>query len=301
MRRKKIWVSLGTAVLAASPAAGAAAPVGGKADAAVAAQARHDDLLILAQAKGHGDEGMKGHGGDAVKAQQDTAVSGGGEGDEGGGSGNALPAPLRLYRGIELIRGHLLIGNELVEAGRWAEAMPHFLHPGEEIYGGIRDDLKTYNIAPFQAALKALAQTVKAKNKEAYGRARAAVEERMAAAETSVRGKEANIPTFTLETILEVLQQAAEEYEGAFKDGRLANIVEYQDARGFIYESDRLFGTVAEALSARNADAVKTIRTQLAELKDVFPTAMPPQAAVKDPGQVLSSVSRIELQLGNLQ
>jgi hypothetical protein len=300
MRRKKIWVGLGTAVLAASPAAGAAAPVGGKAEA-IAAQARHEDLLILAQAKGHGDEGMKGHDGEAVKAQQDTAASGGGEGDEGGGSGSTLPAPLRLYRGIELIRGHLLIGNELVEAGRWAEALPHFLHPGEEVYGGIRDDLKTFNIAPFEAALKALAQTVKAKNKEAYGRARAAVEERMAAAETSVRGKEANIPSFTLETILEVLQQAAEEYEGAFKDGRLTNIVEYQDARGFIYESDRLFSTVAEALSARNANAVRTIRTQLAELKDAFPTAMPPQTAVKDPGQVLSSVSRIELQLGNLQ
>ena len=290
MKRRKIWAGLSTAVLVAAPAvSGAAAlqahPMGieSKADA---------DLLHLAQ--------HKGHGGEAAKAKPSTTA--GGEGDEGGAGGAAeLEPSLHLYRGIEMIRGHLLVGGELIEAGRWADALPHFLHPEEEIYASLRNDLKTFNIAPFQVALKSLSQTVKAKNKEAYGRARAALDERLAAAETAVRAKETNGAYFTLETILEVLQQAADEYGEAFAKGRIVNVVEYQDARGFVMEADRLAGTVMNEAAAKDADAAKALRASLDELKATFPSVTPPQQAVKDPGQFLSSVARFELQLGNLR
>ena len=162
-----------------------------------------------------------------------------------------------------MIRGHLLVGDELIEAGRWADALPHFLHPEEEIYASIRDQLKTFNIAPFQVALKALSQTVKAKNKEAYTRARAALDERLAAAETAVKAKEENGTYFVLETALEVLQQAADEYAEAVEKGRIANVVEYQDARGFVMEVDRLVGTVMPAATAKNADAAKAVQASL--------------------------------------
>ena len=289
MKRRKIWAGLSTAVLVATPAVPQAAalqahPMGieSKADG---------DLLHLAQ--------HKGHGGEAAKAK--PSVSTGGEGDEGGAGAAELEPSLHLYRGIEMIRGHLLVGGELIEAGRWADALPHFLHPEEEIYASLRDNLKAFNIAPFQVALKSLSQTVKAKNKEAYARARAALDERLAAAETAVRAKETNGTYFTLETILEVLQQAADEYGEAFAKGRIVNVVEYQDARGFVMEADRLAGTVMNEATAKDADAAKALRASLDELKATFPTVNPPPQAVKDPGQFLSSVARFELQLGNLR
>jgi hypothetical protein len=287
MKKRKIWAGLSTAVLVAAPVAPQAAGVMDHSHMGIEAKADRD-LLKLAQAhQGHGE---------AAK----PAASMGGEGDEGGG-GTQLEPSIHLYRGIGMIRGHLIVGNELVEAGRWAEALPHFLHPEEEIYGSIRDDLKTFGIAPFQVALKSLSQTVKAKNKDAYARARAALDERLAAAETAVRAKEANGLYFTLETAVEVLQQASDEYGEAIVKGRIANVVEYQDARGFVFEVDRIVGAAMQDATAKNADAAKALKASLDDLKAIFPTVIPPKQPVKDAGEFLSTVSKIELQLGNFR
>ncbi len=287
MKRRKIWANLGTAVLMATPAAAQAGALPARPSAIEAPAGQ--GTVHLAQHQGHGT---------AVKAAPD------GEGGEGGGEGGGsaqLPAGLHLARGIEMIRGHLLVGGELVEAGRWADALPHFLHPEEEIYGSLRNDLKTFSIGPFQTALKSLSQTVKAKNKEAYVRARAAVEERLAAVESAVLAKEENKAYFVLEAALETLQQAADEYEEAVEKGRIANVVEYQDARGFVFEVDRLVGTMADALAAKNADAAKAIRASLDDLKATFPAVTPPQKPAKDPSQFLASVAKFELQVRNFR
>lgn len=287
MKKRKIWAGLSTAVLVAAPVASQAAAMPHPSRMGIEAKADHG-LMKLAQA----------HQGHAA-----TAATAGGEGEgegEGGGAAQLEPS-IRLYRGIEMIRGHLIVGNELVEAGRWADALPHFLHPEEEIYGSIRDELKTFNIAPFQVALKSLSQTVKAKNKEAYARARAALDERLAAAETAVRAKEANGLYFTLETAVEVLQQASDEYGEAIVKGRLANVVEYQDARGFVFEVDRIVSAVMQDATAKNAEAAKTIKASLDDLKAIFPTVIPPKQPVKDVSDFLSTVSKIELQLGNFR
>jgi hypothetical protein len=287
MKRRKIWAGLGTAVMVAAPAASQATALNVQTrQPAVEAKADRT-LLQLAQHQGHGAAA--------------PAASAGGEGDEGGAGAAQLPPVLHLYRGIEMIRGHLLVGGELIESGRWADALPHFLHPEEEIYASIRDDLKTFSIAPFQIALKALSQSVKAKNKEAYLRARAALDERLAAAETAVKAKEENGTYFVLETALEVLQQAADEYAEAVEKGRIANVVEYQDARGFVMEVDRLVGTIMPAATAKNADAAKAVQASLNDLKAVFPSVTPPKQAVKDSGDFLSTIARFELQLGNLR
>jgi hypothetical protein len=287
MKRRKIWAGLGTAVMVAAPAASQATALNVQTrQPAVEAKADRT-LLQLAQHQGHGAAA--------------PAAGAGGEGDEGGAGAAQLPPALHLYRGIEMIRGHLLVGGELIEGGRWADALPHFLHPEEEIYASLRDDLKTFGIAPFQIALKALSQSVKAKNKEAYLRARAALDERLAAAETAVKAKEENGTYFVLETALEVLQQAADEYAEAVEKGRIANVVEYQDARGFVMEVDRLVGTIMPAATAKNADAAKAVQASLTDLKAVFPSVTPPKQAVKDSGDFLSTIARFELQLGNLR
>jgi hypothetical protein len=287
MKRRKIWAGLGTAVLATAPLTAQAAPETLVPPALSLQRAETGPSLAVAQHTGH-----------ATVAQAPAGGEGEGEGEGGGAK---IPAALAFYRDIGLIRGHLLIGGELVEAGRWADALPHFQHPEEEIYAGMRDHLKTFKVAPFQTALKALTQTVKAKNKEAYARARATVDERLAAAEAGVRAAEPNGPAFTLDAVLEILQVAADEYDAAVQKNRIANVVEYQDARGFVLESERLVNGVADQLSAKDGDAVKAIRAALTDLKAIFPTPMPPRQAVKDPGQFLSDVSKIELQLGKLQ
>ena len=56
-----------------------------------------------------------------------------------------LPPDFQFALTLALIRGHLLVGDELVKAGQWDAAMPHFLHPTEELYGGIKDKVADYN------------------------------------------------------------------------------------------------------------------------------------------------------------
>jgi hypothetical protein len=318
MKRRKVWVGLGTAILVTPHGAAVAeAPLPIPASAVSASAAPGEGRIVIAQStsRSHARSGGEGEGHrHAVKAKGSggeggegraaaKAKSAGGEGDEGGAAAKdaGLEPRLRFYRDIQLIRGHLLVGDELVKEDRWAEALPHFLHPGEEIYGKIAADLKTYKVAPFATALKALAQTVKAKNKAAYASAAAAVEERLAAADKAVRSEEANWPYFALETALETLRSAADEYEEAVEGGKIGNVVEYQDSRGFVWQAERLFAGSADELAKKDADAVAAIRAAFDSLKGAWPSPMPPQKPAKDLSQVLSDISRIELQLGHFR
>ena len=122
MKKRKIWAGLSTAVLVAAPVASQGAPLPAQAQPGIEAKA-DQSLLHLAQHQGH--------------ATPAATAGGEGEGEGEGGTAQLQPS-LHLYRDIELIRGHLLVGDELVREQRWAEALPHFLHPSEEIYGKIR-------------------------------------------------------------------------------------------------------------------------------------------------------------------
>ncbi len=292
MKRRKVWVGLGTAVLVTSQVAAHEEALPAP-DAAVRVDRSGSSLKVAQGPGGHGAVHIARAGGD------------GGEADEGGAAQKdydaKLPPALRFYRDIELIRGHLLVGDELVRAGRWAEALPHFLHPSEEIYGKIRNDLRTYDVAPFEATMKSLAQTVKAKNEAAYRTAFTALEERLAAADKGARAKEQNWPAFAVDAVLELLRTATNEYEEAVEDGRIAEAVEYQDSRGFVWQAERLFDSVADDLKQKNAEAVKAAKDGFDALKKAWPGPIPPQKPVKAYGEVLADVSKIELQLGRFK
>jgi len=161
--------------------------------------------------------------------------------------------------------------------------------------------LKAYSVAPFAAALKVLAQTVKAKNQGAYRTALAGIEERLAQADRNVHDKEQNWPSFVVETVLEVLGSAAGEYEEAIQNGRIAKPIEYQDARGFAWQADKLLGSVDPDLAAKDADAVRAAHAAFAELKQAWPSPLPPKAPVKDLSAVLASMSKVELQIARFR
>lgn len=232
---------------------------------------------------------------------QHRAAGEAGEGEAGEkGAKVQLPPNLDFALKIALIRGHLLIGDELVKEGQWKAAHPHFLHPVEELYGGIRARLKDYNMPPFETALKVLANTVKSRKRDDYAKALAVVGDALAAADRGMKAKESDWNAFVTETALEALKSATGEYEEAIVKGRIAKPVEYQDARGFIWQAETMLESVAPALEKKDAAALGQVRAGLAELKKAFPTAMPPKTPIKDYPGVLSDVSRIELAAGKL-
>lgn len=212
----------------------------------------------------------------------------------------ALPPDVAFGRFIALIRGHLLTGDELVKQRDWSDAHPHFMFPLEEIYGVIRDDLRSYKTPPFDGALKALARTVQARNAKQYAKARERVENALAAADANLKARQPSWPRFVVEVAIETLKTAPEEYEDAIAKDRLAHPVGYQTARGFILQADRMIESVAGDLEAKNPEALRDIRQEFAQLKQAFATVNAPKRPPLAAAGLLGVVSRIELAAGKL-
>jgi hypothetical protein len=293
MRTKsKIWLGVGAFVVIGTGAAGSG-PLAEGAPGAHALRAPSTETAIPRIQSGRITV--------AQHADHPEQKKEAGEGNEAKGLAN-LPPELAFAVRIALLRGHLLVGDELVKQQQWNAALPHFLHPGEEIYADIKDELADYKVPPFDAALKALADAVKAKKGgNDYTKALKAVNDALVAADAGMKAKQAaNWPGFVVETAVETLKTATGEYQQAFVGGRIAKPVEYQDARGFIWQGDRMIESIAPDLQKKDAAAFNQVRAGLTELKKAFPSAIPPKTPVKDAGVVLSDVARIELAAGKL-
>ncbi|MEJ0076072.1 MAG: hypothetical protein WDO17_11595 [Alphaproteobacteria bacterium] len=301
--KTKIWLGVGAFVVAGVNGAAAETPALGQSASAIAlTRALTPTDVSAAKKRGgeeggeHGEHGERG----AKKAKKKQGGEGGEGGEEGGAKGAKLPPDLDFALKIAQIRGHLLVGDELVKQGQWAAALPHFLHPSEELYGPIRGKLKDYDTPQFSSALKLLATAVKQKKGgDDYAEAWKQVEGALAAADAGVKAKQAS-DSFAVETALELLKSATGEYKEAIVKGRIAKPVEYQDSRGFVWHSEKMIEAVAPALEKKDADALQKVRAGYAELKKAWPEAMAPQTPVKDYAAVLSDVSRIELSVGKL-
>ena len=286
--RTKIWLGVGAFVLAGTGATGAVSPL------ATETMSGERGLSALSP-----DAAMPPAASPGVVIAQHAGHDAG-EGGESQSLAN-LPPDLAFAVRVTLLRGHLLVGDELVRQQQWNAALPHFLHPTEEIYGDIRDQLAGYRVPPFDGSLKALSDVVKAKKGGAeYAKALKAVHDALGAADAGMKAKHSDWPGFVVEAAVEALKAATGEYQQAVVGGKIAKPVEYQDARGFILQADRMIESVAPDLQRKDSAALDQVRAGLAELKKAFPSPMPPRTPVKDYGGVLADVSRIELAAGKL-
>ncbi len=245
-------------------------------------------------------------GGDVVREPVNTHwilaqhnMPAGGEAGEAGVPAD-LPPDFQFALTLALIRGHLLVGDELIKAGRWDAAMPHFLHPTEELYGGIKDKVADYNTPAFDSALLKLADAVKQKNSADYATALQPVMEAVAAGDTGLKAKEKDWPSFVVATAIMALKAAANEYEGAIVKGRIAKPVEYQDSRGFVWQAERMIDSAASELGRKDAGALKTVQSRLARLKKIWPAPVPPKTPVKSAAAVAADVAEIQRASGKL-
>jgi hypothetical protein len=289
--KSKIWLGVGAFVVAGTGAVGAAGPL--------AAQASSFTGLPAQQGLAAASAIARAPAGGFLLAQHADHTKDAGEGGESKGLAN-LPPDLAFGVRLALLRGHLSVGDELVKLKQWNAALPHFLHPIEEIYDDLRGKLADYEAPAFDAALKALADVVKAKKGNDYAKALKEVTDALAAADAGLKGHQADWAGFQAEAAIEAIKSAAGEYEGALVKGTIAKPVEYQDARGFIWQAERMIDSVAPELQKKNAASLQEVRAGLAELKKAFPAAMPPKRPVKDHAALLVIIARIELAAGKL-
>src|SRR5215510_15864504 len=184
---RKLWIGIGLVSIASAP------------------------LSEATPAEGPGHKGQH----PPRKEQPATAATASEGGEAYLTDGGPKDTRIRFYRDIALIRGHLLVGDQLIAKELWDEALPHFLHPTEELYALIEKYIKLHGIRPFSRELQALAQAVKAKRKGAYEQALKVADQRLEAALAVARKFMTPLLGFTAKSAAEVLKVALGEYESS--------------------------------------------------------------------------------------
>jgi hypothetical protein len=243
---------------------------------------------------------------EATSALRLADAKGGGEGGEGGerGQGGEKGAEVldrlvpeeRLAVQLLLMKGHLRIGKELLDAGRTDNAREHFGHPMAEVYEDARPVLVKRGVTGLRRSLIALTEAMEgdpsqAAVAESYGRAVAAIDRALATIDGATRAT----PRFIYAVVLALLSSALEEYEESVKGDKIADLHEFQDARGFVLVARDWIAAHAATLKARDPDAYQQVAGHIDAVAAVIAPAVPTAATKADVGKVAGAVSRVEL------
>ncbi|MEH2438331.1 MAG: helix-hairpin-helix domain-containing protein [Nostoc sp.] len=196
---------------------------------------------------------------------------------------------------LGLMKGHLLVAQELLDQNQPKQAEPHIGHPVEEIYVDVEDQLNERKIKEFKTTLVSLQDLVKSSPKDSkvktnFTSSMQAVDGAIAALPESQRSK----PGFVLQAINELLDSANSEYGAAIANGKITAPIEYQDSRGFVFYANELYKGISSQVAQADPEAHKAIDTSFAELIKVWPSAIPPAKAVKTTNDVTKLVKTIE-------
>jgi hypothetical protein len=149
---------------------------------------------------------------------------------------------------IEQIRGHLDQALLNIESGNNTLAQAHTLHPIEEVYSSIEDQLANQNSTQNQTlsvALQNLSSSVtNATLQDFEGQTDYVNMLLNDSVEAVVPSSEFDSSSaFNASVAARLLDIAGHEYEEAVANGTIKAIVEYQDAQAFIYRAEGIFNS----------------------------------------------------------
>jgi hypothetical protein len=177
---------------------------------------------------------------------------------------------VRFAVDAEKARGHLLVSEQLYMLGEARAAALHAAHPvqelGNRLYGPVRR-VDGPSADRLRDTLKRPGQAIEAKEPPGrYVATVASVARTLDDAVTRVAGAGVRASVgFRARVVAALLVDVAEEYEDAIKAGRIVQLVEYQDAYGFLQRAKALYESLPA--DARRADA------DMRALSQALPTA----------------------------
>ncbi|MDJ0693841.1 hypothetical protein [Mastigocoleus sp. MO_188.B34] len=196
---------------------------------------------------------------------------------------------------LGLMKGHMIVGKELLDLNKPKQAEPHIGHPVEEIYADIEEDLEKRQVKEFKTGLDDLHNLVKLKPSDPeiatnFASSMKAIDDAIAVLPEDKRKN----PAFILQTINGLLDTANSEYGAAIAKDKIVEDIEYQDSRGFVLYAQELYDGIAEQMTKNNPQANKEIKTAMTDLIKAWPTAIAPEKPVKSPDEVNKLVKNIE-------
>jgi hypothetical protein len=195
----------------------------------------------------------------------------GGEGGEGG-AGASKDEVVDFLKDLGLIEGHLRAGVALYRAGLADQAASHMKHPQDDIYDELSYHLADFGAEGFAEELSALATAVEGGQPvEAVEAALAGVLKEIAEAREHAGATEAA----EAQAMVEILRQAADDYDEGVKDGKIAEREDYQDAWGFVEvvraQAEHMAGEDDATEKAFGDKALAALDEARAALPDVSP------------------------------
>jgi S-adenosylmethionine/arginine decarboxylase-like enzyme len=165
---------------------------------------------------------------------------------------------------IEQIRGHLDQALINKESGNNTLAQTHSLHPIEEVYSSIEDQLVNQNSTLNQtlsAALQNLSSTVTNTNLQDF---ESQIDDVNMLLNNSVlalvpSSELNNNPAFNASVVGRLLHLAGHEYEEAVANGTIIEVIEYQDAQAFIHRAESVFKSSASRINENLAHEVEEV------------------------------------------
>jgi hypothetical protein len=165
---------------------------------------------------------------------------------------------------IEQIRGHLDQALINKEAGNNTLAEAHTLHPIEEIYSSIEEQLANQNNTLNQTlstALQNLASSVADATLEEFQSQTNSINALLNNSMQAVvpTSEFNNNPAFNASVVARLLDIAGHEYEEAVANGTIIAAVEYQDAQAFIERAEIVFSSSASRIDQTMAPEIQEV------------------------------------------
>jgi hypothetical protein len=185
---------------------------------------------------------------------------------------------------IEQIRGHLEQAFINKESGNNTLAQTHSLHPIEEVYSSIEDQLVNQNSTLNQTlsgALQNFSSTVTNATLQDFesqvGYVNMLLNNSVQAVVPSSELN--NNPAFNASVVGRLLSLAGHEYEEAVANGTIKEVVEYQDAQAFIHRADSIFKSSASRMNQTLAHEVEEVNEFFSNLNGAVNNRDDPETA----------------------
>ena len=183
---------------------------------------------------------------------------------------------------LGLLEGHLLVGQELIEAGQPRLALPHFGHPVRELYDDISGELARRGVTGFDGELIALeALAVGAPGSPAMASKQAQVAATIVALRATVPPALLDNQSFMLGVLGEVATISAEDYSQSIEGGQIEKPVEYHDSRGYLQYAARELGRLEALPDGRASARLSAALARLTEMQAITGSLLPPERPVQ--------------------
>jgi hypothetical protein len=185
---------------------------------------------------------------------------------------------------MALIQGHLWVAAQLVEAGDMDLGAKHAKHPAQEVYQELLPFFRQIGSAGFADELDAMSQQLHSANKAdfltSYLRVMTVV--------NGIVADQGLDDAAKLRVARALIAQADIEYRAGVVDDEIADLQEYQDARGFLQ--------IAETFVVQCAGSAQRGRLldQFQSAKALWPDLNPEVPILGDPATLSALIGQLE-------